>query len=300
MNSNKIPIHKNIISKKGNICDYESVEKAIKGCDYVFHTAAYTNLNCKNIDNFYNTNVLRTKNILKAALLYKIKKVIYTSTLSVFGPSFKEVSITESQPRLVSYANDYELTKSMSEELVFKYADMGMSTVILNVSRVYGPGLNSQANFVNKLLFKFIKKHYLIVPDKLNIKSNFVFVDDVVNAHILAMKKGESGEKYIIGGENINYKQLFKIIKDLTNSKAKTIKINYTFFKVCFSIRNLLKSLFGISNNLKLRTFDSLFINQLATSNKAQLELNYRITPLQNALLTTINYLKLKNENSSI
>ena len=150
--SDKIPRHKNIIVCKGNICDYESIEKAMAGCDYVFHTAAFTNLKCKTIDNFYNVNVNGTKNVLKAALNHKIKKVIYTSTLSVYGPSYKMVPITETQPRLSSYANDYELTKSMSEESVLEYVKKGLSCVILNLTRVYGPGLNTFSNGVNRLI----------------------------------------------------------------------------------------------------------------------------------------------------
>jgi len=59
--SDKIPKHKNIVVFEGDICDYESVVKAIEGCDYVFHTAAFTNLKCKTIDNFYNANVIGTQ-----------------------------------------------------------------------------------------------------------------------------------------------------------------------------------------------------------------------------------------------
>ena len=75
LNSEKIPNHKNILPVQGDVCDYESVEKNIKDCTYVFHTAAYTNLKNKRLDNFYNTNVVGTENILTASLKHKIKKV---------------------------------------------------------------------------------------------------------------------------------------------------------------------------------------------------------------------------------
>ena len=154
LNSNKIPHHKNIILFKGDICDYQSIELAIEDCQYVFHVAAFTNLKCNKIDDFYTTNVLGTKNLLKAALKFNIKKLIYTSTLSVFGPALKNVPINELQPRLVSYSNDYELTKSMSEEVVREYTGKGLPCVILNVSKVYGPGLATFSNGVNKLILK--------------------------------------------------------------------------------------------------------------------------------------------------
>ena len=114
LNSDKIPRHDNIVPFKGDICDLRSIKKAVSNCEYVFHTAAFTDLKCNKIDNFYKTNVLGTINVLQASLDEQIKKVVYTSTLSVFGPALFHVPITEQQPRLTSYANDYELTKKMS------------------------------------------------------------------------------------------------------------------------------------------------------------------------------------------
>ncbi|MFG6686296.1 NAD-dependent epimerase/dehydratase family protein [Mariniflexile sp. HNIBRBA6329] len=295
LNSSKIPIHKNITLIKGNVCDYQSVESASKYCSYVFHTAAYTNLKSEKFDNFYNTNVLGTENILKASLYHKVKKVIYTSTLAVYGPSYKRVSINENQPRLVSYSNDYELTKSMSEELVSEYHKKGLSSVTLNVTRVYGPGPKTFTGGVNTLISKMVKNDFLFVPSKLDVTANYVFIDDVVNAHILAMKPAKTNEKYIIGGENMSYEALFKTIKDLTKSKIKIIKINYGFLKMCFSIMNTIQRIMGASLGITAKVIDSLFVNRCSTSQKAITDLGYSITPLKNGLFQTINYLKFQS-----
>jgi nucleoside-diphosphate-sugar epimerase len=163
LGSFKVPKHDNITLFQGDICDYPSILKAIENCDYVFHTAAYTNLKCRSIENFFSTNVVGTENLLKAALHHKVKKVIYTSTLSTYGPSYKQVPIIETQPRIASYANDYELTKSMSEEIVYSYFKKGLSCIILNVSKVYGPGLATFSNGVNRLISMFDKNDFLIM-----------------------------------------------------------------------------------------------------------------------------------------
>ena len=81
--SSNIPEHANIKVFEGDICDYSSILKAMKQCQFVFHTAAHTNLKCRNIDNFFNTNVLGTENVLKAALKLDVKKVIYTNLCKV-------------------------------------------------------------------------------------------------------------------------------------------------------------------------------------------------------------------------
>ncbi|SFZ93685.1 dihydroflavonol-4-reductase/farnesol dehydrogenase [Flaviramulus basaltis] len=292
INSNKIPVHENIKPVKGDICDYESLEKAIKECDYVFHTAAYTNLRCKKLDNFYNTNVLGTENILKAALRHHIKKVIYTSTLAVYGPSFGNIHITENQPRLISYSNDYELTKGVSEELVSQYHNKGLSCLTLNVTRVYGPGLKTFSNGINTLISKIVKNDFLFVPSRLEVTTNYVYINDVVNAHILAMKSSKTNEKYIIGGENISYDLLFKTIKNLTKSNIRIVKIHYGFLKACFSCVNIIKNMSGASSGISAKIIDSLFCNRLSTSSKAITDLGYKITTIDKGLFQTINYLK--------
>jgi nucleoside-diphosphate-sugar epimerase len=290
LNSIKIPKHKNISPIKGDICDYESLENAITNCDYVFHAAAYTNLKYEKLDNFYNTNVLGTENILKASLCHKVKKVIYTSTLAVYGPSYKNVCITESQPRLVSYSNDYELTKGLSEELVNQYCKKGLPCVTLNITRVYGPGLKTFSNGINTLISKIVKNDFLFVPSKLDVTTNYVFINDVVDAHILAMKSSKKDEKYIIGGENVSYETLFKTIKNLTNSNIKIVKIHYGFLKVCFSCVNVIKKAIGTSG-ISAKIIESLFSNRLSTSKKAVEDLGYKITPMDKGLFQTVHYL---------
>lgn len=291
INSDKIPKHKNIIIYKGNICDYKTIQRAIANCDYVFHTAAYTNLKCDKIDNFYNTNVVGTSNVLKASLAENVKKVIYTSTLSVFGPSLYHVPITEDQPRITSYSNDYELTKAMSEEVVLDYVKKGLSCIILNATRVYGPGLITFSNGVNKIISKIMKDKVLFVPSKLDVEANYVYIDDVVNAELLALKKGKAGEKYIIGGENIDYTGLFKKIINISNSKISIFKINYDLIERGITLISNLNWLFGNSTPLTPKVLDSLFTNRSASSKKAFSALNYKITPLKTGLEQTIKFL---------
>ena len=292
LNSNKIPIHKNIKPFKGDICNYTSIQNAIANCDYVFHTAAFTDLKYNKIDNFYNTNVIGTSNILKASLAENIKKVIYTSTLSVFGPSLPNVPITEGQPRIASYSNDYELTKKMSEEVVYEYIKKGLSCTILNVTRVYGPGLKTYSNGVNTIISKIMNDRFLYVPSKLNIEANYVYIDDVVNAELLALEKGISGEKYIIGGENIDYADLFKEIINISNSNISILEINYKFIKRSIGFISKLNWVLGKSSALTPKVLDSLFTNRSASSQKAMSSLNYKITPLKEGLKYTINHLK--------
>ena len=291
LDSKKIPKHKNITPFKGDICKYETVRNAITNCDYVFHTAAYTDLKCNKIDNFYNTNVVGTSNVLKASLEENVKKFIYTSTLSVFGPALYHVPITENQPRIASYSNDYELTKTMSEEIVLDYGKKGLFCTILNVSRVYGPGLNTYSNGVNTLISKILNDKVLFVPSNLNVEANYVFIDDVVNAQLLALESGGKNEKYIIGGENANYGTLFNMIKNISKSQIDIYKINYDLVKRGIAFISNIYSILGQNFAITPKVLDSLFTNRSASSQKAISKLNYKITPLKMGLEQTINFL---------
>ena len=293
--SNRVPKHKNIKIFKGDICELNSIRKAIKNCDYVCHTAAFTDLKYDHVDKFYETNVIGTKNVLEAAFESGVEKFLYTSTLSVFGPALYQVPITEHQPRLKSIDNDYQLTKTMSEELVLKYVEMGMPSCILNVSRVYGPGLNTYSNGVNKIIKKIMDDKILVVPSNLDVEANYVYIDDVVNAQIIALSNGVSGEHYIIGGENADYNKLFGLAKDVSNSKIKIIRINYKLIRNLIKFYATINSLFGSKSSVTPKILDSLFTNRSASSKKAISTLNYKITPLRMGIRKTIDFLKIKS-----
>jgi hypothetical protein len=105
------------------------------------------------------------------------------------------------------------------------------------------------------------------------------------------LKKGENGEKYIIGGENTDYSGLFKKIKNISNSKISIFKINYNLVKIGIAFINGFNRLTGSSSALTPKVLDSLFTNRSASSQKAIATLNYKITPLKIGLEQTINFL---------
>ena len=295
INSTKIPLHKNIVLHQGDICDPGSLKKAMLDCSCVFHLAAFTDLKSHEIFKFHKINVEGTENLLKEAIASGVKKFILTSSLSVFGPALYKVPITESQPRLHSIDNDYELTKIMAEELTMKYAESGMTCSILNISRVYGPGMKTYSNGVNKIIEKIMNDRVLIAPSKLESEANYVFIDDVIKAQIGAMQHSENGEKYIVGGENADYKKLFSVIKSITNSKIRVFQINYNLMRSLIAFYSSLSKLFGLNTLVTPSVLDSLFTNRSASSKKAEKILKYNITPLRAGIERTVEHLKLES-----
>ena len=179
----------------------------------------------------------------------------------------------------------------MSEDVVLEFVKKGLSCTILNVTRVYGPGLKTYSNGVNTIISKIMNDRFLYVPSKLNIEANYVYIDDVVNAELLALEKGISGEKYIIGGENSDYDGLFNKIIDISNSKISIFRINYDLIRSGIAFISNVNWLFGINSSLTPKVLDSLFTNRSASSQKAVSSMNYKITPLNKGLAQTIKFL---------
>src|SRR5262249_4338267 len=123
-------------------------------------------------------------------------------------------AMIESDPRTVGFDNDYDLSKCMAEKLVVDFAARGLHAVIVNPSRVYGPGIESFSNPFDRLLNAVLKDRPIIIPGCHDVAANYSYIDDVVNGHILAMKHGKPGQRYILGGENISYRQFIDVVKE--------------------------------------------------------------------------------------
>ncbi|HSH20252.1 MAG TPA: NAD-dependent epimerase/dehydratase family protein, partial [Draconibacterium sp.] len=180
----------------GDLLNINVILQATRNCDVIFHLAAFANIWSKDKTLAYKTNVTGTKNILEAALQNKVKKVVFTSSAGVFPPSENGEEIDETATLPEKYQTEYETTKFQAEQLCLEYCKKGLDVVIINPPRVFGPGLLNKSNSVTILLKKYMEGTWRIIPGEGNAIGNYVFIDDVVNGHILAMQNGISGEKY--------------------------------------------------------------------------------------------------------
>lgn len=279
---------------KGDITDYASVALAIKGCDAVFHTAAITQLWHRDRSVFYRVNVGGTKNVLEAACVHGVKKFIYTSTCAVLGPSHR-LPIIEEDPRITPFENDYEISKHCAEELVKEYSRRGLFAVIVAPTRVYGPGLWTKGNPVSKLIGNTIKRGIGFVPDAKHVVGNYVFIDDVVEGHFLALQKGLGGEKYILGGENRSYEEFFHSICKESPKKIRLVVVPKLLLKLAGKIAYGLSLLTQKHYDLTPKTVDRLYQDRALSCRKAIQQLGYKVTPLQSGLRQTIQFLKKEN-----
>ena len=289
-----LPTHPNIIKFKGDITDKASVMAAMANCDKVIHAAAIAKLSAKDNTIFYSVNVEGTRNMLDAALALGVKKFVFTSSGAVIGPSGK-YPMSENDPRIAAFENDYEISKHWAEELVKEYCRRGLFAIIVVAPRVYGPGHECNGNTMNVLLKNILSLRLAFVPSYDNVVANYAFVDDVVTGHFLAMDKGLGGEKYILGGENLSYRSFFQLIKQNTGKKIGLIRIPKLLLKIFSFFYMSICALAGKETHISPKVVDRLAQDRALSSDKAIRQLGYSITPFSIGIHKTILHLKNKN-----
>jgi nucleoside-diphosphate-sugar epimerase len=287
-------VQKNLQYFKGDVTDYDSVTKAMEGCDAVIHTAGITQLWHHDRTVFYRVNVGGTRNVLEAASYHNVKKLVYTSTCGVLGPSLHD-PVAEEDPRITPFENDYEISKHCAEELVKEFSRRGLFAVIVSLPRVYGPGLLTQGNPISKLIRDIIKRGIGFMPDAKDVVGNYAFIDDVIEGHFLALQKGLGGEKYNLGGENYSYDEFFAKIKKASPKKIWLLAIPKFVLKFSCGLIYARTLVTRTHSHFTPKVVDRLYQNRAVSCQKAIRQLGYQITPLDSGIRQTIHFLKSKN-----
>ena len=216
-------INNDINFVNGDIRDYKLLEKLTKDSDGVFHEAALVSVphSFKMQDEYFDVNTNGTENILKLAKEYGFK-VVYASSSSVYGNQ-KQMPIKESDNR--NPANPYAQTKLKAELLAEKYSEMGVRVIGLRYFNVYGRRQSKEYAGVIKLFLGRIqqKKAPKINGDGLQTR-DFVYVEDVVKANILAMDSNVKHQFFNVGmGYSISILDLANMVIDASGLSLEPI-----------------------------------------------------------------------------
>jgi len=284
--------HDNVKICDGDITDIKSVRTAMSGCEQVYHLAAYARVWAKDTSQYYLLNVEGTKNVLDAARELGIEKIVVTSTAGVLGPS-GDRPVKEDDERIGNILNEYEETKTQSEILCKDYCNKyNMHIVIVNPPRVYGPGVESESNGVTRLVRFYLAGKWKIIPGDGNGTGSYVHVDDVVNGHILAMEKGRSGERYILSGVNISYKDFFSLLAIVSGKKVNLYPLPVWMMMLAgYAIMGYAK-VTGKPPLITPKWIRKYLYNWSLSCEKAQRELGYTYRSLEEGLRQTVDWVK--------
>ena len=211
----------------GDVRDMDILDAAMKGCDYVFHLAAMWLLHCKDYPRTaFEVNIAGTFNVLEACVNNQIKKLIYSSSASVYGDAV-EVPMTENHP--FNNKNFYGATKIAGEAMCTAYNDRyGLQVIGLRYMNVYGPGQDQHAAYTGVIpimLNKIDANEPPVINGDGSQAYDFIYVEDVARYNVAALKSDIKHGFYNVGTEvQTSIRELCDLILVL---KKTSLKVTY-------------------------------------------------------------------------
>lgn len=199
----------------GDVTLMDRVYAAVRGCKRLYHVAASTSVDERNREWTRRSAVLGTQAVLEAARLAHVEQIVVTSTSLTLGVTREEREMDEEHDFNLEHPNAYLAAKCEAEDVALEYADAGAHVVVVNPGMLVGPG-DWRPSPVGRVLLR-----YLVLSPSFRVPIapggfNYVHVDDAARGHVQAMEKGQPGERYILGGENLTHRQVVQTLCDVT------------------------------------------------------------------------------------
>jgi dihydroflavonol-4-reductase len=273
---------------RGDLTDPGSLRAAMDGCELVFHCAAVVSYYRRDAEVLRLINVDGTRAMVRAALDARVKRFVHTSTVAAIGHDPAGRPLDESAPynsgRLrIPYCD----TKHEAETIVLEEGvRRGLDAVIVNPSFVFGPGDRRKA--AGSYLERVAVRPPLLAPAG---GMNVVDVSDVVSGHVLAARKGRTGERYILGGEDLTNRQLLTRICRIIGRRPPRITVPALALRGLATLATWLDPLVGFRPPVTPEVLRILHLHKFYSSEKAARELDYAPYPIDMAIKATYDWM---------
>jgi len=277
----------NIEKYYGDILNLEDLNQSMANCDVLIHMAANTNIWPSRSEIVKKVNIQGTSNVVKTALLQKVKRLIYVGTANSFGFGTKENPGNETIPYKSSiYGLDYMDSKYEAQQLVMKAVkEQQLPAIIVNPTFMLG-AYDSKPGSGAMILAIYNKK----VPGYSPGGKNYVYVNDVATAIVNAINKGRIGECYILGNKNLNYKEAFTLIANAVGVKPPKIKLPSFLAKGYGAFSSFVAKTFGSTPTVSYNMAKIACDGHYFSVNKAVKELELPQTPIEFAVKEAYNW----------
>ena len=274
----------------GDLRDRGSLEKAISGCDVVFHVAADYRLWVRDPGEMYRSNVDGTRAILEAARKNNVRRVVYTSSVATIGFRQDGQPADEDSPvSLADMIGHYKRSKFMAEQVAIEAGRSGMPVVTVNPTTPIGEQ-DVKPTPTGRIVLDFLKRKF---PAYVETGLNLVDVRECARGHVAALEKGKSGERYILGGEDLTLKQILDRLGAITGLPSPKVKLPYFF---AFAAGVVDEAITGrILRREPRATVDTVRMGKkkmFASSAKAERDLGWKIVPIDDALRRAVNWFR--------
>ena len=220
----------NVSRLTGDLLCPESLQRAVAGCETVYHCAANYSFWSRKGDDIYQTNVQGTQNLLDAARQAGVRKVVFTSSVSTIGlprsgggdpdGPLGDEDMPAEPSHLIGH---YKQSKFQAEELALSANDDGFHVVVVNPCAPVGEW-DVKPTPTGRIPLDFARGR---IPGYLDTGMNLVDVSDVAQGHIMAMEHGKPGERYILGNRNLTLLEVFNMLSEITGRRPPRIRFPY-------------------------------------------------------------------------
>jgi dihydroflavonol-4-reductase len=277
----------------GDLRDAGSIEKALSGCEVVFHVAADYRLWVRGRDSneMYRSNVEGTRSLLEAARNQGVRRVVYTSSVATMGFTSERTSVAdeESPVGIDDMIGHYKRSKFMAEQVAVEAARSGVDVVIVNPTTPVGER-DIKPTPTGRIVLDFLKRKF---PAYVETGLNLVDATECARGHVQALEKGRSGERYILGGENLTLKQILDRLAAITGLKSPTLKLPYVFAFATGVVDEMVTG--RLLGREPRATIDAVRMGRkmmFVSSAKAERELGWRTVPVDGALRRSVEWFR--------
>lgn len=207
---------------KGDL-NSSNLSQLMSGCRVLFHVAARYSLWQSDRDLLYRSNVLGTRNVLECARKAGIDRTVYTSSVAAIGVKPDGVADETYQSPVDKLVGDYKKSKYYAEQESVKAVELGQDIVIVNPSTPIG-AFDRKPTPTGEIIVRFLQRK---MPFYVDTGLNLIDVKDVAWGHLLALEKGRTGDRYILGNQNLTFKQLLTKLEQITGIPAPKYTIPY-------------------------------------------------------------------------
>jgi dihydroflavonol-4-reductase len=208
----------------GDVNDYASIQRAADGVDGLFHVAAVYAYWHSDPSNTYRTNVDGTENVLRATVSAGVRRAVFTSTVATLKwPGHGKIADETSEAQLSDLPGHYKRSKLLAEQAALAFNGSDIEVVVVNPTAPFGPG-DHRPTPTGRIVLEFLNRRF---PGYLETGINVCDVDDVAAGHIGAFERGQPGQRYILGSENIGLRDIYRVLGEATGLRRRPIKVPY-------------------------------------------------------------------------
>jgi dihydroflavonol-4-reductase len=274
---------------RGDLRNFESVARAVAGCNEVYHVAADYRLWLTDPAPMYATNVEGTRHVIRAAVAAGVSRIVHTSTVGALGIPHGGVGREDTPTSLGDMPGHYKRSKFMAEQAALEAARAGAPVVIVNPSTPIG-ALDFKPTPTGRIIADFLNRR---MPAYVDTGLNIVDVGDVARGHLLAAERGRIGEKYILGGQNLTLKEFLERLARLSGLAAPKVRIPYAVaLGFALGAEAVARTVTRRAPRASLTEVRMARKRMFFDSSKARAELGYSPGPIDAAIASAVEFFR--------